>query len=247
MDLYTSLTEQEANQMLALLVINRLSAKKVVEVGGIKLTISHSDFVQAVEILRQSGYPRRQYHSVNDLFPANQLVSSPAQEQTKISYLKEQRLEQLLSTMEGVVQVSVAIAINPAVQSRRDATPPSAAVLIKHSPETNMSHFVTQIKSLVHNSVPGLGYEAISVVLQPTNYRFLTSPVELTAPVRPQQKPAVPQANGSGSFTSSADAEPAGRGGVMEWVVKQRLFLLVVAAWLAIMVGFLIWRQRRLR
>jgi type III secretion protein J len=185
-DLYKGLNEQEANQMLALLMINRISAQKIDETGGLlKIKVAEADFVNSVEILRQNGYPKRQFFSVNDLFPANQLITSPLQEQAKLIYLKEQRLEQLISAMEGVISASISIADPPQAENRRDVIPPAASVLVKYSPETNMANFINQIKSLVHNSIPGINYEAITVVLQATNYRFFQQPIPEISPVKP--------------------------------------------------------------
>lgn len=240
-DLYKGLNEQEANQMLALLMINRISAQKMDEQGGLlKIKVVEADFVNAVEILRQNGYPKRQFFSVNDLFPANQLVTSPLQEQAKLTYLKEQRLEQLISAMEGVVSASVSIADPPQAENRREVIPPSASVLVKYSPETNMAHFINQIKSLVHNSVPGLGYEAITVVLQATNYRFLQQQI-------PDIPPPLAASGTSGVSTLlSRRFEWPSLAKLLAWSAANPLWLMLIAAWLVLLIlgGYGLSRRR---
>lgn len=232
-DLYKGLNEQEANQMLALLMINRISAQKVDEPGGLlKIKVVEADFVNSVEILRQNGYPKRQFFSVNDLFPANQLVTSPLQEQAKLTYLKEQRLEQLISAMEGVIRATVSIADPPQPENRREVIPPSVSVLVKYSPETNMAHFINQIKSLVHNSVPGLSYEAITVVLQATNYRFLQQQIPEISPVK-SLTPSSP-ATGVSTLLSSWSERPA-LAELLAWSVANPLWLMLGAAWLVVL------------
>jgi type III secretion protein J len=242
-DLYKGLNEQEANQMLALLMINRISAQKVDEPGGLlKLKVVKADFVNAVEILRQHGYPKRQFYSVNDLFPANQLVTSPLQEQAKLTYLKEQRLEQLISAMEGVVSASISIADPPQAENRREVIRPSASVLVKYSPETNMAHFINQIKSLVHNSMPGLSYEAITVVLQATNYRFLQQQIPEISPVK--------SLTTSGTVTEvSTPLSPWFKrpplAGILAWSSANPLWCLLGTAWLILLLMGGYWLSRR--
>ncbi|MDI5817532.1 hypothetical protein MJI46_34315, partial [Salmonella enterica subsp. enterica serovar Cerro] len=46
------------------------------------------------------------------MFPANQLVVSPQEEQQKINFLKEQRIEGMLSQMEGVINAKISCCHN---------------------------------------------------------------------------------------------------------------------------------------
>lgn len=169
-DLYTGLNQEDANQMMVILTNKHIDSEKVIaKDGSLTLAVEKEAFVDAVETLRQHGYPRKAYQSVNDIFPAGQLVTSPAQEQVKITWLKEQSLEKMLSDIDGVISARVSVALAQS-DVGGDTVPASASVFIKYSPEVNLEGFVTQIKSLVHNSVPELGYDAISVVLQPAQY-----------------------------------------------------------------------------
>src|SRR5260363_264654 len=53
--LYSDLTESEANQMLALLMMNRISAaKQQNKAGALTLQVEKTQFIQAVEVLRQN-------------------------------------------------------------------------------------------------------------------------------------------------------------------------------------------------
>ncbi|WP_305000200.1 hypothetical protein [Arsenophonus endosymbiont of Aleurodicus floccissimus] len=118
-------------------------------------------FIDAVEILRQNGYPKTQYVGIEDLFPAGQLVSSPAQEEAKMRYLKEQQLERTLSSMDGVISACVSIAQANNSEGNIDNSAPeksveSVAVYIKYSPEVNMSGVEAQIHNLIKNAISGL-------------------------------------------------------------------------------------------
>ncbi len=110
-DLYRSLPEDEANQMLALLMQHHIDAEKKQEEDGVTLRVEQSQFINAVELLRLNGYPHRQFTTADKMFPANQLVVSPQEEQQKINFLKEQRIEGMLSQMEGVINAKVTIAL----------------------------------------------------------------------------------------------------------------------------------------
>ncbi|MBN4668264.1 type III secretion inner membrane ring lipoprotein SctJ [Pandoraea nosoerga] len=171
-ELHRSLSETEANQMLALLLVSGLQADKRADANGVTVRIERGDFVRGVEVLRQHGLPREKRASVADVFPAGQLVSSPVQEQAKLAFLKEQRLERMLASLDGVMAAEVSIAQVPTDSAGRATLPPGVAVFLKYSPEINMTQRMTDIRSLVHDSVPGVTPERISIVLQPADYRL---------------------------------------------------------------------------
>lgn len=175
-DLYTGLSQEEANQMSVVLLSQHIAVDSAVSKdGSIALTVDKSDFAVAVELLRLHGYPQKKYRSVEDLFPGDQLVTSPGQEQSKIIYLKEQSLERMLADMEGVVSARVVIA-QP--EEKDDGSPQesaSVAAYIKYAPSVAVNNSVTQIKGLIHASVPALAFDKISVVLQPTHYLTATA------------------------------------------------------------------------
>lgn len=178
-ELYSGLPESEANQMLALLMLKQIPAEKQVGKGGaVTLQVERDAFVNAVEVLRQNGFPKTARKNMSDLFPSNQLVTSPTQERAKMLYLKEQQLESMLGAMDGVITANVAIA-QGTDESGKQTGKPSAGVLIRYSPEMNLSNKEAEIKSLVRDSVPDIDAANITVVLQPANYRYV--PVNATA------------------------------------------------------------------
>lgn len=184
-ELYRGLPEGEANQMLALLMLKQISADKQTEKGGsVALRVEKDQFINAVEVLRQNGFPRSQRLGIGDLFPSNQLVTSPTQERAKMVYLKEQQLETMLASIDGVILANVSIG-QRMDENGKPIADPSAAVLIKYSPEFNLANNEVQIKSLVSDSVPDIKPEAISVVMQPASYRYVdVRPATASAPPR---------------------------------------------------------------
>ncbi|EPZ8357418.1 type III secretion system inner membrane ring lipoprotein SctJ [Enterobacter hormaechei] len=186
LELYGNLSENDANQMLALLLSNKISAeKKIDKANGFSLAVDEDDFVKAIEVLRQNGYPRKDFRSVEELFPSGQLVTSPAQEAEKIKFLQQQSLEKMLTDMEGVINANVVIGRIENQDSRSNTTArQTVSVLIKHTPEVNVKSFAFQIKNLIRNGMPGTRDEDLSLFIQPVNYRVnpnLNSRVEQTA------------------------------------------------------------------
>lgn len=85
-DLYRSLPEDEANQMLALLMQHHIDAEKKQEEDGVTLRVEQSQFINAVELLRLNGYPHRQFTTADKMFPANQLVVSPGKNSRRLIF-----------------------------------------------------------------------------------------------------------------------------------------------------------------
>ncbi len=172
--LYSELNENEANQMLAILMANRINASKDIDkVKGLTLSVSKSQFIKAVEILRQNGYPKPKYASVMDVFPANQLVSSPEQEKAKVQYLKEQQIESMLMSMEGIVTAHVAIGNAQSETLGGEVAKSTVSVFIQYSPTMNLIAYQEQIRDLVRQGIPNIPNNNISVVMMPTVYRYV--------------------------------------------------------------------------
>lgn len=172
-DLYSDLPEGEANRMLALLMLRNIEAeKKVLKGDTVTIRVEKAQFVNAVELLRQNGLPRKSPVTVQELFPSGQLVTSPAQEQAKIIFLKEQELGSMLRSMDGVIDAQVSIAESPG-PNRYDPPTRSASVFVKYSPDRNLESRETDIRSLIMKGVPNLQADNITVVMQRADYRYL--------------------------------------------------------------------------
>lgn len=186
-DLYTKLDEVEANQMMALLIYNQIQVEKSSAKEGISLRVDKERFVDAVEVLRQNGLPRRRTVTMEDLFPSGQLVSSPEQEAAKLNYLKSQQIEKMLGIMDGVIDAEVSVAEPRVVEGTHNRAgvgglpdPTSVAVFIKYSPEVNLPVREAEIRALIKNGIPGLTPDRISLTLQRAEFRYqapMTTPV----------------------------------------------------------------------
>jgi len=175
--LYSGLPEKEANQMLVLLMANHIDAgKETNKAGKLSLRVAKSQFIKSVEILRQHGYPKPTYASVVDVFPANQLVSSPEQERAKMEFLKEQQIESMLMRIDGVVDARAAVGNATPENLGTNTTSPTVSVLIKYSPTVNLNTYLEQIRDLVRQSVAGVQDSNVSVVMLPAAYYMSPQP-----------------------------------------------------------------------
>lgn len=182
--LYTNMPEQTVNEMLALLLNHNLPAKKKPgDKGTWNLVVERSGFAAAMDVLSANGYPREMYGEfVSEAFKRQGLVSSPREERARFTYAQSVALAQTISQIDGVINARVHLVIpepNPLLDVQ---LPSSAAVFVKHSQDYDIRGFVPQIKQLVQNSIEGLAYDKISVVLTPSTDPRVAQPLaqELT-------------------------------------------------------------------
>lgn len=164
-NLYSNLSESDANQMLALLLNNGVDAEKMgASTGTISLRVEKSQFAYAVELLKQKGFPRQQFATVEDLFPQDGLVATPTQEKARFVYALSQALAETLNQIDGVISARVHL-VMPETERGQKTQPSSAAVFIKHAQNTDVNQLIPQIKSLVQSSIEGLKYDDVQVVM----------------------------------------------------------------------------------
>lgn len=165
--LYTGLKEKEANEMIALLMERGIKSSKSYEdrTGAVSLAVGESDVVQAVNTLRDHGFPKSQHTNLGEVFSKNSLISSPTEEHARYTYALSEDLSQTLSELDGVIYAKVHLVL-PDLKAK-DSSQASAAVFIKHATFVQMENFIPQIKLLVQGSVKGLKYEDVNVALFP--------------------------------------------------------------------------------
>ncbi|MEG3175308.1 type III secretion inner membrane ring lipoprotein SctJ [Sphingomonas sp. RB3P16] len=163
-ELYSKLTEAQANEMVAALQRAGISASKQ-EKGetGWSIETAEGDFGRAVAVLQSQGYPRDDFATLGTVFKKEGFVSSPTEERARLAFGLSQELAHTISEIDGVVQARVHLAL-PEAQPLADAKQPSSAsVFVKYRPGTNVEAQVGKIKALVVTSIEGLKYENVSV------------------------------------------------------------------------------------
>lgn len=166
-NLLENLTQQQANQVLAILQQYDISAHKQ---GGGKagytIAVNRAEATAALSIINLYQLPWSADIQIGQAFPESALVASPNAEQARVISLQEQRLEQSLRIIGQVVNAKVHISYP--VFSNDSANKLSnvhVGVIITHKGNIDESVFISQIKSLIKNSLSNIRYENISVVL----------------------------------------------------------------------------------
>ncbi len=168
-ELFSSLSEQEANEMIAILLKNGLDADKLPgKKGTAKIMVEKSDMAQAISLLKNHGFPKEKFSDLGSVFTKEGLISSPLEERARYIYAVSQELSETLTNLDGVLTARVHVVL-PELDSTGDMTnPSSASVFIKYAEGFNIEGAIPQIKLLVNNSIEGLDYDKISVALFPT-------------------------------------------------------------------------------
>lgn len=167
-ELHRGLSEVEANEIVAVLLRAGIPASRTVEKAGtLTVSVDEGRFADAVELLRGHGLPRRQHATVTDIFKGDGLVASPTEERARYIYALSEGLAGTIAQIDGVLSARVHIVLPEGDALRRDPTPSSAAVFIRHAPGAAVGDAVPQIKMLVANAVSGLAYDKVSVVVVP--------------------------------------------------------------------------------
>lgn len=178
--LLDNLTQEQANQVLAILQQHNISAKKNGSLkAGYAVTVGRSENTAALSIIKQYQLPWATDVQIGSAFPSGSLVASPNAEQARVLSLQEQRLEQSLRIIAQVVNARVHLsypAFNNDVSAKK--TTAHVGVLISYKGEIDDAMFIPQIKSLIKNSLNDVLYENISVVLFPAPAIQYSSPVK---------------------------------------------------------------------
>lgn len=164
-ELYSDLSEQQANEMVAVLRNGGIDAdKKALDGGKWSIGAPNDSFSRAVEILHANGYPKDRFDTMGDLFKKEGFVSSPLEERARLNYGLTQELSNTISHIDGVVEARVHLAMPAPDPLAEEQKPSSASVFVKHRPGMDLQRQTGQIKALVVNAIEGLSYDRVSVV-----------------------------------------------------------------------------------
>ncbi|MBX2884902.1 MAG: type III secretion inner membrane ring lipoprotein SctJ [Granulosicoccus sp.] len=164
--LYTGLSEQEANEMVAELSVAGISASKnSLKADKFSVSTSPDEFAQAVRLLKSLGLPKQRYDTLGEVFAKEGFVSSPLEERARLNHALSQEIASTLSSIDGVILARVHLAV-PARNDLDDTVEPaSASVFVKHRAGIDLTNSVAQIKALVVNGIENLPYENVTVAL----------------------------------------------------------------------------------
>ena len=157
-ELLNHLDQQQANDVLAVLQRHNINAEKKDQgKTGFSIFVEPTDFASAVDWLKIY---------ISQMFPADALVSSPRAEKARLYSAIEQRLEQSLKIMDGIISSRVHVSYDvDNGDSGKTALPIHISVLAVYEKDINPEIKINDIKRFIVNSSASVQYENISVVL----------------------------------------------------------------------------------
>ncbi|MBR6625511.1 MAG: type III secretion inner membrane ring lipoprotein SctJ, partial [Mailhella sp.] len=155
-EIYKGLSENQANTMLSLLLRHGIHAEKVGAKDGYSLSVDENRIVQALEILKENSLPREDFQNLGKVFSAEGMISSATEEQARLAFAISQELADTFSRIDGVLTARVHVVLSQTDLSTGNITPPSAAVFLRHTPESQATRLIPHIRELTANAVPAL-------------------------------------------------------------------------------------------
>lgn len=164
--LYTGLSEGEANELISALQTADIGVDKVDQGKGLwAVEVAEGDFPRAVAVLKAQGLPRPKYDNLGTVFKKSGFGDNTTEAQARYVHARQQELMQALRKIDGVVDTNVELSIPAKDRFAEQQTQPSASVLVKYRPDTNLQSRAADIKALVANAVEGLPYDRVNVVM----------------------------------------------------------------------------------
>lgn len=165
--LLQGLKQEQANEVVALLYRHNIeSEKKDNGKNGYSIDVGKVDFAASVDILKSYDLPSRPPLQIADIFPVDSLVASPRAEKARLYSGIEQRLEQSLHTISGVVSARVHVSYDlDAGEGGRKMHPIHLSALASYEGDTDVPALINDIKRFLKNSFAEVAYDNISVVV----------------------------------------------------------------------------------
>jgi type III secretion system inner membrane ring protein len=166
-NLLQGLDQGQANEIIAVLHRHNIdTGKKSEGKSGYSVSVGKRDFAAAVDILKSYDLPSRKPLQISDMFPVDSLVTSPRAEKARLYSSIEQRLEQSLYTIAGVISARVHVSYDlDAGDGGRKAHPIHLSTLANYEGEVDVAVMINDIKRFLKNSFAEVEYDNISVVL----------------------------------------------------------------------------------
>lgn len=164
-DLLTELDQRQSNEVLATLQQYGIQGKKKANGKlGYSIHVSKNDFIAAVDLLKQYNLPSKESVEIIQAFPSDSLVASPHAERARLLSLIEQRLEQSVLTIPGVVNARVHVSY-PLLNNSRTTQQQNISCLVTYAGSEDPNQLMNKIKLFLKNSFSDSSYDNVSVVI----------------------------------------------------------------------------------
>jgi type III secretion protein J len=165
-ELYTGLSEEEANLMLSALLSRDIAAEKAaIGKNGYAISVDKKNVVRALDLLKTSGLPRPAHKNLGEVFSGQGMISTALEEQSRLAYALAQELSETFSKVDGVLTARVHVVLADHDVTGVLTTPASCSVFLRHLPESPAVRLTAKIKEVAAKAVPGLNEDKISVML----------------------------------------------------------------------------------
>jgi type III secretion protein J len=165
-ELYSQLSEKQANAMLSALIHGGVRTTKASMGKGLfQIRVEESDLARSITILDAKGLPGDEFATMGDLYKKEGLISSPMEERVRYMFALSQSIAETLTNIDGVLVARVHVALPESDKYSGDFRPTSASVFIKHHHKYSQDRAIPEIKRIVESSIEGLSYERIAVFM----------------------------------------------------------------------------------
>ncbi|MFB9911865.1 type III secretion system inner membrane ring lipoprotein SctJ [Rhizobium paknamense] len=218
-DALTGLSQKDALDAQILLTRSGIAASMRPESNGFTIVVDAKDRGRALELMVEAGLPREKRSDIPQLFPGDGFLVTPYEQRARLAYATEQQLAETLSTLDGVASARVHVVLPEDNGRGLIKEKARAAALLQYRPGADVGDIDVKSRAMLVNSVRGLGYDDVSVVLSPW-----ADGAAAPAPV------AAAQGEGANVAVSAPDHVQAG----LFSLLKGRMVLVIAALCLAI-------------
>ncbi len=167
-ELYQDLDEKQANTILAALLESNIAAKKEnMGKAGYAILVEEENLIRALDLLNKRNLPEEHFQSLGTVFTNDNLVSSSQAEQARMAFAISQELSNTFSKIDGVITSRVHVVLGEVDQANKPIVDPSAAIFIRHLPNSMITNYTNELRSITSKTVPKINEKNISVVLIP--------------------------------------------------------------------------------
>ncbi|MGG7518135.1 type III secretion system inner membrane ring lipoprotein SctJ [Allorhizobium undicola] len=167
-DALTGLDQKDALDAQILLTRAGINAQmRPADGGNFTIAVEGADRARALQLMVEAGLPREKRSDIPKLFPGDGFLVTPYEQKARLGYATEQQLAETLSTLEGVASARVHVVLPEDNGRGLVKEKARAAALIQYRPGADIGDIDVKARAMLVNSVRGLAYEDVSVVVSP--------------------------------------------------------------------------------